>query len=207
MIETSSGAAEIDKPLRPQSKAPDAFSRIRECVCDCKCNAIEFNQTYHIMNALCNQRSGCLPPVSKSCVCCSETQKTCHKSCHWVAKTQWWLAWEGRKLRFSKWIQQHRQGHWLLPLEWGLWEIIYRVEVLSLLSDKKQDCFHVEVCTVAVLLGRSKCFPTLTFHTSWSTLENSHSRDRRKALWRNNMISRVRNHDYKESWRFEQQNT
>ena len=55
--------------------------------------------------------------------------------------------------------------------------------------------------SVAFGLGRSNCFPTLTFHTSWSTLENSHSRDRRKALWRNNMISRVRNHDYKESWR------
>ena len=26
--------------------------------------------------------------------------------------------------------------------------MIYRVEVLSLLSDKKQDCFHVEMCTV-----------------------------------------------------------
>ena len=61
--------------------------------------------------------------------------------------------------------------------------------------------------SVAFGLRRSKCFPTLTFHTSWSTLENSHSRDRRKALWRNNMISRVRTNDYKESWRFEQQNT
>ena len=35
-------------------------------MCDCKCNAIEFNQTCH-KSLLCNQRSGCLPPVSKSC--------------------------------------------------------------------------------------------------------------------------------------------
>ena len=60
--------------------------------------------------------------------------------------------------------------------------------------------------SVAFGLGRCKCFPTLTFHTSWSTLENSHSRDRRKALWRNTMISRVRNNDYKESWNIEKQN-
>ena len=38
-------------------------------------------------------------------------------------------------------------------------------------------------------------------------LWNSDSRDRRKALWRNNMISRVRNNDYKESWNIEKQNT
>ena len=56
-----------------------------------------------------------------------------------------WLCshWEGKR-RFSKWIWQHRQQHWLLPLEWGLWEMIYRVKVLSLLNDKKQDRFHVE---------------------------------------------------------------
>jgi len=35
---------------------------IRECVCDCECKAIEFNQICH-MNSLCNQRSGCLTRV------------------------------------------------------------------------------------------------------------------------------------------------
>ena len=145
MMRTSSATADIDKPLRAQSKALDVYSKKRECVWDCKCNAICFDQTCH-MSLLCNQRSGCLPAESKRCICCSETQKTCLKSCHWVAKTQWWLGWEGRKLRFSKWIRQHRQRHWLLPLEWGLWEMIYRVKVLSLLGDKKQDSLHVEMC-------------------------------------------------------------
>ena len=156
MIRASSAAAEIHKPLQPQSKAPDVYSKKRECVCDCKCNPIYFHQTCH-MNLLCNQRSGCLPPVSKSCVCCSETQNTCLTSCYWVAKTQWCLAWE----RASVFQAIFRDGE------------------------------------------------TLTSHTSWSTCEtwNSDSGDRRKALWRNNMISRVRNHDYKELWRFEQQNT
>ena len=149
MIRASSAAAKIDKPLRAQNKAPDVYSRIRECVRDCQCNAIHLNQTCH-MNSLCNQRSGCLPLASKSCFCCSETQNTCLTSwywvvrAHWIVRAQWRLAWERRKLRFSEWIQQHRQQHWLLPLEWGLWEMIYRVKVLSLLSHKKQDCFHVE---------------------------------------------------------------
>ena len=74
-------AAEIDVPLRAQSKVPVVYSSIRECVCDCKCNSIHFHQTCH-MNSLCNQRSGCLPLVSKSCFCCSETQSTCLTSCH-----------------------------------------------------------------------------------------------------------------------------
>ena len=30
---TSSAAAEIDAPLRAQSKVPDVYSSIRECVC------------------------------------------------------------------------------------------------------------------------------------------------------------------------------
>jgi len=104
-----------------------------------------FDQICH-MNSLCNQRYGCLPPVSKCCFCCSEIQNTFLTSCHWVAKIQWWLAWDGRKLRFSKWIQQHLEQHWLLRLEWCLWEMIYKVKVLRLLGDKKQDCFHVETC-------------------------------------------------------------
>ena len=32
------------------------------------------------------------------------------------------------------------------PLEWGLWDVLYRVKGLSLLGDKTQDCFHVEMC-------------------------------------------------------------
>ena len=121
IIRTSSAAAEIDKPLRAQSKSPDVYSRIRECVRNCQCNAINLNQTCH-MNSLCNQRSGCLPLASKSCFCCSETQNTCLTSwywvvrAHWVVRAQWWLAWGRRKLRFSEWIQQYRQQDWLLPL-------------------------------------------------------------------------------------------
>ena len=83
IIRTSSAAAEIDKPLRAQSKSPDVYSRIRECVRNCQCNAINLNQTCH-MNSLCNQRSGCLPLASKSCFCCSETQNTCLTSWYWV---------------------------------------------------------------------------------------------------------------------------
>ena len=79
MMRLSSATADIDKPLRAQSKALDVYSKKRECVWDCKCNAICFDQTCH-MSLLCNQRSGCLPPVSKSCICCSETQKTCEDS-------------------------------------------------------------------------------------------------------------------------------
>ena len=45
MIRTSSAAAATDKPLPPQSKAPDVYSRIRDCVCNCKCDAIHFYQT------------------------------------------------------------------------------------------------------------------------------------------------------------------
>ena len=145
MIRTSS-AAEIHKPLQPQSKAPDVYSRMRECACDCKCNAIYFNQTCHMNSLGLQNHSGCLPLVSKSSLCCSETQNMCLTSCYWVAKTQWRLASEGRKLGFSKCIQQHRQEDWLLPLAWCLWEMIHRVKVLSLLGDKKRDCFHVETC-------------------------------------------------------------
>ena len=69
----------------------------------------------------------------------------CRSTLHHTFQKRVWLCshWEGKR-RFSKWIWQHRQQHWLLPLEWGLWEMIYRVKVLSLLSDKKQDRFHVE---------------------------------------------------------------
>ena len=75
MIRTSRAAAEIDKPLRAQSRAPDVYSkfcsRIRESVCDCKCNSINYNQTN--MNSLCNRRSVFLPSLSKSSLCCSHT--------------------------------------------------------------------------------------------------------------------------------------
>ena len=55
MMRTSSATADIDKPLRAQSKALDVYSKKRECVWDCKCNAICFDQTCH-MSLLCNQR-------------------------------------------------------------------------------------------------------------------------------------------------------
>jgi len=32
------------------------------------------------------------------------------------------------------------------PLEWVLWDMLHRVKGLSLLGDKTQDCFHVEMC-------------------------------------------------------------
>ena len=53
-----SAAAGMDKPLRQQSKRKRSIaiccSRIRACVCDCKCNAIRFYQTRQ-MNLVCNE--------------------------------------------------------------------------------------------------------------------------------------------------------
>ena len=212
MMRLSSATADIDKPLRAQSKAPDVYSKKRECVCDCKCNAICFGRTclwirfamksvsaflldpqnevtiefggllscqiarfqsrwkrggaFHLgeskrltvenstfytrrwakkgarclhgvrgsrplytmiawcvwvrkcnaicfdqtchKSLLCNQRSGCLPPVSKSCICCSETQKTCLTSCHWVVRAQWRLAWEEASV-FQLWLSTRQK--------------------------------------------------------------------------------------------------
>ena len=47
-----------------QSKAPDVYSRMRECACDCKCNAIHFNQTCQIWIRL-----GCKNILGASLLC------------------------------------------------------------------------------------------------------------------------------------------
>ena len=65
MIRTSSATADIDKPLRAQSKAPDVYSKKRECVWDCKCNAICFDQTCHT-NSVRNEERERLPTRSQN---------------------------------------------------------------------------------------------------------------------------------------------
>ena len=154
MIRTSSAAAEIDKPLRPQSKAPDAYSRVRECVCDCKCNAIEFNQTCHMnTDEFPLQPAFWVPPscVQKLCMLLRD-QNTCLTSWHWAVR------------------------ECVCDCKCNAIEFNQTCHMNSL-------CNQSSGCLTRVFQGNFQRLGNFDFPHRLKHLRHSHSRDRRKALW------------------------
>ena len=60
---------------------------------------------------------------------------------------------ESEEARFLKvdQIATSLTRHWLLPLEWGLWEMICRVKASSLLGDKRHECLKTSKDVEAVV--------------------------------------------------------